>query len=48
MPQSQLGDPLAKHQWFWVMYRTKLRIKSGSSEPITIMSRKATYPTIIG
>ena len=48
MPQSQLGDFLANHLWFWASYRPKLNVKGKISKSVIILARKATYPTIIG
>ena len=46
MPQSQLGDILAKYQWFWAESRSKLKVKGRISECATIIARKAMNPTI--
>ena len=48
MPQSQLGDLLAKSQWFKGRYKLKARVKGGISKAATFVARKATYATIVG
>ena len=48
MPKSQLGNLLAKRQWFWTGQNLKLKVKGRSSEHASIIERKNTYPTSIG